>query len=374
MSMMMGCSLQLRLPPSPPPTLCYSSYSFLLPTTAAKSPTSRCYGSSSTSSAAARKKGEQVKAVLQSAAAQKPEKEDEDEEDFQVLTAIKTVYNHILILDTPKSRLLLLDSTRIIPHSLLNFLLLLFSTLTSHSVADADNVHSMLNKGTKWTGSYWDEFATLPPLLPQGPIAIFGLGGGTSAHLMLDLWPSLQLEGWEIDEILIDKSRDYLGLCDLEKHTADGGVLNIHIGDAFSPDAAISGGYAGIIIDLFAEGKVLPQLEQAATWLELYDRLMPNGRLMVNCGAGEDSLTANNAESQHDGSSIDGTWKLNATIRALCEAFPGQVNWKKMPQSACENYLALTGSLPDLCTWSDALPKELKSSVIQWRACNIHDR
>ncbi|XP_011083234.1 uncharacterized protein LOC105165798 [Sesamum indicum] len=345
MSTMMGCSLQLRLPPSPPPTLCYSSYSFLLPTTAAKSPTSRCYGSSSTTSAAAaaRKKGKQVKAVLQSGAAQKPEKEVEDEDDFQVLTAIKTAYNHIIILDTPKSRLLLLDSTH--------------------------NVHSMLNKGTKWTGSYWDEFATLPPLLPQGPIAIFGLGGGTSAHLMLDLWPSLQLEGWEIDEILIDKSRDYLGLCDLEKHTADGGVLNIHIGDAFSPDAAISGGYAGIIVDLFAEGKALPQLEQAATWLELYDRLMPNGRFMVNCGAGEDRLTANNAVSQHDGSSIDGTWKLNATIRALCEAFPGQVNWKKMPQSACENYLALTGSLPDLCTWSDALPNELKSSVNQWRAC-----
>ncbi|KAL0448260.1 UNVERIFIED_CONTAM: hypothetical protein Slati_1382400 [Sesamum latifolium] len=365
----MGCSLQLRLPPSPPPALCYS---FLLPTTAAKSPTSRCYGSSSTTSAAAaRKKGKQVKAVLQSAAVQKPEKEDEDEEDFQVVTAVKTVYNHIIILDTPKSRLLLLDSTRISPHSLLNFLFLLFSTLTSHSFADADSVHSQLNKRTKWTGSYWDEFATLPPLLPQGPIAIFGLGGGTSAHLMLDLWPSLQLEGWEIDEILIDKSRDYLGLSDLEKHTADSGVLNIHIGDALSPDAAISGGYAGIIVDLFAEGKVLPQLEQAATWLELNDKLMPNGRLMVNCAAGEDRLTANNEVSQHDGSSIDDTWKLNATIRVLCEAFPGQVNWKKMPPSAGENYLALTGSLPDLCTWSDALPNELKSSVNQWRACNI---
>lgn len=44
---------------------------------------------------------------------------------------------------------------------------------------------------------------------------------------------------------LIDKSRDYLGLGDLEKPTMDGGVLNIHIGDVFSPDAAISGGYAG---------------------------------------------------------------------------------------------------------------------------------
>lgn len=29
-------------------------------------------------------------------------------------------------------------------------------------------------------------------------------GGGTAAHLMLDLWPSLQLEGWEIDPIVRD--------------------------------------------------------------------------------------------------------------------------------------------------------------------------
>lgn len=28
-------------------------------------------------------------------------------------------------------------------------------------------------------------------------------GGGTAAHLMLDLWPSLQLEGWEIDRTVL---------------------------------------------------------------------------------------------------------------------------------------------------------------------------
>ncbi|KAL3637020.1 hypothetical protein CASFOL_019319 [Castilleja foliolosa] len=288
-----------------------------------------------------------VKAALQK---QSEEKEEEEEEfEFQVVTAIESNYNRIVILDTPKSKLLLLDST--------------------------NNVHSMFNKGgEKWTGSYWDEFAALPPVVPKGPIAIFGLmGGGTAAHLMLDLWPSLQLEGWEIDEILIDKSRDFLGLRDLEKHSMDGGVLNIHIGDAFSPDATISGGYAGIIVDLFAEGKVLPQLEQAGTWLKLYDKLMPNGRLMVNCGAGEHRLSARHGVvHQRDALSMSGTWKLNATIRALCQAFPGKVNWKKMPKSAGENYLALTGYLPDLTTWSAALPNELKSSANQWRACYIH--
>ncbi|GFP78805.1 hypothetical protein PHJA_000024000 [Phtheirospermum japonicum] len=286
--------------------------------------------------------------AVKAAALQKQSAEKEEEEsEFQVVTAIETNYNRIRILDTPKSTLLLLDST--------------------------NNVHSMFNKdGNKWTGSYWDEFAALPHVVPKGPIAIFGLGGGTAAHLMLDLWPSLQLEGWEIDEILIDKSREFLGLRDLEKHSMDGGVLNIHIGDVFSPDATISGGYAGIIVDLFAEGKVLPQLEQAGTWLELYDKLMPNGRLMVNCGAGEHMLSARHGVHQHGALSMGGIWKLNATIRALCQAFPGKVNWKKMPKSAGENYLALTGSLPDLTTWSAALPNELKSSVNQWRICYIH--
>ncbi|OMO51680.1 putative S-adenosylmethionine-dependent methyltransferase [Corchorus olitorius] len=99
----------------------------------------------------------------------KREQEEEEEETFQVLTALKTPYNDIVIVDTAKSRMLLLDSTH--------------------------NVHSVLQKGDeKWTDSYWDDFVSLPPIVPEGPIAIYGLGGGTAAHLMLDVWPSLQLE------------------------------------------------------------------------------------------------------------------------------------------------------------------------------------
>ncbi|XP_051148253.1 uncharacterized protein LOC127263323 [Andrographis paniculata] len=278
---------------------------------------------------------------------QNPDKDADDQ--FQVLMAMQSGYNNILVLDTPNSRLLLLDSTH--------------------------NVHSMLNKATKWTGSYWDEFATLPPVVPNGPIAILGLGGGTAAHLMLELWPSLQLEGWEIDEILIHISRDYLGLSDVEKQTVDGGVLNIHIGDAFSPDVAIPGGYAGIIVDLFADGKVLPKLEQTSTWLELRDKLKPGGRFMVNCGAGEEGLLDGNGVWQRDDESSNDAWKPNATIRALCKAFPGQVSWKKMPPGAGENYLALTGPLPDLSEWSSALPSgsDLKSSIYKWKICSAED-
>lgn len=53
---------------------------------------------------------------------------------------------------------------------------------------------------------------------------------------------------------MIDKARVYFGLSDLEKQTQAGGVLNIHIGDAFSPMVNISGGYAGKILVFMAIG------------------------------------------------------------------------------------------------------------------------
>ncbi|XP_034905582.1 uncharacterized protein [Populus alba] len=215
----------------------------------------------------------------------------EQEEEYKVLTAVKSQYNDILIVDTPKTRMLLLDSTH--------------------------NVHSLLYKdGQKWTRSYWDEFASLPAIIPQGPVAIFGLGGGTAAHLMLDVWPSLQLEG--------------------------------------------------IVIDLFYGGKVLPQLQEVATWLEMKGRLIPNGRLMVNCGGIEESDAINERSTK----SVDNAWVENQTIKVLCEAFPGQLSWKRVPESEGANYLALTGPLPDLTSWSAMVPDHLSATVSKWRPCS----
>ncbi|KAG5025626.1 hypothetical protein AAZX31_08G159800 [Glycine max] len=271
---------------------------------------------------------------------QQQQVEADEEENFQVLTALKTDYNDILIVDTPKSRMLLLDSSY--------------------------SVHSILYKEQKWTGSYWDEFASLPVIVPKGPIAILGLGGGTAAHLMLDLWPSLQLDGWEIDQILIDKARDYFGLSDLEKTTDNGGVLNVHIGDVFITSEDFHQRYAGIIVDLFSDGKVLPQLQEVSTWLELHERLMANGRFMVNCGGVGGGPSAVDGSTDQETSS-DESWLLNPALQALSKAFPGQVSWKRMPKENGENFMALTGPLPDLDSWSASVPSPLSKSVKNWR-------
>lgn len=267
------------------------------------------------------------------------EKEEKEEEEYKVLIALRSMYNQIVIVDSPSKRMLLLDDTH--------------------------NVHSVIRKGQKWTGSYWDEFASLPAVIPPGPIAILGLGGGTVAHLMLDNWPSLHLEGWELDGILIDQAREYFGLSNLEKPNDSGGILHVHVGDALSPDASIPGGFAGIVVDLFSDGEVLPELAQTKTWLQLSERLMPNGRIMVNCGGSDNGLLD---EIDDSFISVDRNWTENYTLKTMSTAFGEQLNWKKLPRANGGNYFALTGILPDLTSWSKSVPDQLSSSVKQWKS------
>lgn len=267
-----------------------------------------------------------------------------DSSPYSVLAAMRSPHNEIVVVDTPDSRVLLLDSTH--------------------------NIHSMLNKEQKWTGSYWDEFASLPAIIPKGPIAILGLGAGTAAHLMLDSWPSLKIEGWEIDEILIDMAREYFGLSVLEGCTEAGGSLSIHIGDALSSDVAVEGGFAGIIVDLFSDGKVLPQLQEDATWLEIKKKLMHHGRIMVNCGGAHPEVSSSSDQAKLN-ASLSGSWIQNPTIKALCRVFPGELSWKRMAEKDSDNYLALTGPLPNLDAWSTMLPTPLNLGVKQWRDCEL---
>ncbi|XP_024538432.1 uncharacterized protein LOC9657542 isoform X3 [Selaginella moellendorffii] len=254
-------------------------------------------------------------------------------------------YNAIAILEVPRdspsefagARLLLLDQT--------------------------GNVHSIYKEDSVWVGSYWDEFSSLPPIIPRGPIAILGLGGGTAARLLLHLWPERELIGWEIDEILIDKARDYLGLSELEGKNKHGGGLTIHIDDALSDANDPEGGFAGIVVDLFSNGDVLPVLKEAETWFKLRKRLRPGGRIMINC-----------VEEQRRGHDDDETLQSTITgenhvLYAMSKAFPGeepQVNWRKLDQ--VNNKMAFTGPLPNLTQWSQAVPERLRKGTLQWKA------
>ncbi|KAH0448327.1 hypothetical protein IEQ34_022127 [Dendrobium chrysotoxum] len=285
-----------------------------------------------------------------------------EESSYSVLAAVTSRYNEIVVLDTPGTRILLLDSSRHYRDRI--------QSVSYHWRFGSGTFQKCRVPGL-WKELSRDEFASLPAIVPQGPIAILGLGAGTAAHLMLDLWPSRRVEGWEIDGILIDIAREYFALSDLERCTQANGSLSVHIGDALSPSAEVEGGFAGIIVDLFSEGKILPQLQEVTTWLDIEKKLMPHGRIMVNCGGAQAEITESGYIKVNGNISSKGSWVQNSTIQAMYRAFPGKLSWKRMKGQTSGNYLALTGPVLDLDAWSATLPHPLDVNVKDWRPCKL---
>eukprot|EP00879_Flechtneria_rotunda_P020406 GHRR01021469.1.p1 GENE.GHRR01021469.1~~GHRR01021469.1.p1 ORF type:complete len:226 (+),score=75.56 GHRR01021469.1:102-779(+) len=121
------------------------------------------------------------------------------------------------------------------------------------------NLHSIYRPGQPLTGAYWDGLALLPALVPPGPIAILGLGAGTIAHLIHAYYPERLLHGWELDPLVVMMAEQHMGL----KQLTDTGTLVAHVGDALDANATVGDdGAAGIIVDLFANGQLIPQLTQ----------------------------------------------------------------------------------------------------------------
>ncbi|CAI5505192.1 unnamed protein product [Closterium sp. Naga37s-1] len=276
-----------------------------------------------------------------------------DDDDVSLLHSQITPYNFIKVVEVSRradnslagSRVLLLDQP--------------------------GNIHSMHFKHKPWTGSYYDLFTLLPPLLPSssGPIAILGLAAGTGARLLLRHYPHLELHGWEIDEHVIQVARTYFDLEELEDGSfaaqqlrpyvpfsdsdtdsnegdytgdekeeqehetrpaaaetgtataeadpshADGiGRLVAHCGDALSSSATVPGGFAGIIVDLYSRGAVVAPLQREDTWRDLSGRLRQGGKILVNCGGG---CVEGDESVQGDGEAI-----MLATLEAMAAVFP----------------------------------------------------
>lgn len=248
----------------------------------------------------------------------------------------------------------------------------------------ADLAHSVFwSNGKVWSGGCHDVFASLPPLLREGPVGILGLGAGTVARLLLHIWPSLHLEGWELDPEVVRVGRQYFGLSDLEspqdaekasktleeaqetnklskkskgKKT---GRLVVHIGDALGPQATVKGGFAGIMVDIFINGIVCKELARVSTWKKLKRRLRSGGRIMVNC-------IPNSSHLQEDGVILT-EWDeaMHRIVRAMDIVFPGEVSVRELTDG--NNVMLLSGELPDAEIWSSKVPDRLADGVHEWR-------
>jgi hypothetical protein len=203
------------------------------------------------------------------------------------------------------------------------------------------------------TGAYWDTIAALEPLLPRGGVlAILGLAGGTAACIAHAHAPGRALLGWELDADVVAVARQHMGLGALEAV----GALRIITGDALvaTPPPGEQA-FAGLFVDLFADGLLLPALREEATWRRWLAQLAPRGRLLVNLagGSGDDAEQA----------------LTQAAFDALAAACGGELSLWEPSDEACavQNVLALTGPVPDAAAWQAALPPPLRHLARGWR-------
>ncbi|CAM0910865.1 unnamed protein product [Alopecurus aequalis] len=263
-------------------------------------------------------------------------------EELQLVADVRSPHNHIRVADV---------SPRAAGHPLAGARLLLLD--------GPGNIHSVSFPRCPLTQTYLDVFAALPPLLPRPSIAVLGFGAGSAARALLHFYPDLSVHGWELDPFVIAVARDFFGLDKLEKSHAD--RLVVHVGDALEAEA-VPGGFGGVLVDLFANGSVLPELQEAATWRRIGEMVARGGTVLVNCGGG-----CVEAEEGRDGEAVK-----DATLRAMAAAFgEGMVATMEVDES----WVAMTG--PAVCApegaavaWKARLPPQLRQYVDLWRPYN----
>ena len=256
-------------------------------------------------------------------------------EEVKILVKFKSRHNYIRVLEVSRkaehplsgSRLLLLDGP--------------------------GNIHSISFLFTSLTKTYFDVFATLPPILPSGPIALLGFGAGTAARLLLDHYPNAVLHGWELDPAVIQVAREYFNLGKLERENQQ--RLFIYIGNALN--ATVPNGFSGIIVDLFSKGCLIPELQEPATWEKLRGRLRKGGRIMVNVGG-----SCVEPESRLR----DGKVVMEETLMAMKEVFGKELFVLNLGNRKDDSSLALTGEMPPSEEWKKKLPDPLKCYTQMW--------
>ncbi|KAJ7956192.1 S-adenosyl-L-methionine-dependent methyltransferase [Quillaja saponaria] len=256
-------------------------------------------------------------------------------EDVKILVKFKSRHNYIRVLEVSRkadhpfagSRLLLLDGP--------------------------GNIHSISFLFKSLTNTYFDVFATLPPVLPPGPLGILGFGAGSAARLILELYPQGVIHGWELDPSVIEVGREYFGLAKLEKQYPD--RLFVYIGNALK--ASLRDGFSGILVDLFSKGSLIPELQDPTTWVKLSKCLRKGGRIMVNVGG-------SCVESENKRK--DGKVVMEETLKAMQSVFGNKLFVLNLGNRKDDSSIALTGVLPDPDEWKKALPGSLSYYVDMW--------
>ncbi len=143
-------------------------------------------------------------------------------------------------------------------------------------------IHSIYNPRQILTGWYWDYFLAAPFFNPGFQpsqlqrMAIIGLAGGTIARQFSAAYPSVQIDGVEIDPAIVNVARQYFDMREPNLHVFE------EDGRVFARQTQAS--YNVIAIDAFQQPYIPFQLTTVEFFSELRDHLADNGVLALNTG------------------------------------------------------------------------------------------
>jgi len=131
--------------------------------------------------------------------------------------------------------------------------------------------------GAIWAGSYSDDFALGPTLVPAHRMLALGLGAGGAITSTLAVAPQLHVDAVEIDPKVADVAARYFGL------PVGGGNLSVHIADARPWLASSAQTFDLVQVDIYQGGPYIPfYLITREFFEEVTSHINRGGLLMMN--------------------------------------------------------------------------------------------
>ncbi len=140
-------------------------------------------------------------------------------------------------------------------------------------------VHSLLPRDGGLTHGYWDGFLSLPVLTGRddGNVAILGNAGGTISNIYAAAWPETTIDGVEIDPLVSEVGRTYLGMDSNPR-------LTTHTADARIWLRRSETRHSAMVVDAYRQPYIPFQLVSREFFSLVRDRLTDDGVVAINVG------------------------------------------------------------------------------------------
>jgi spermidine synthase len=158
-------------------------------------------------------------------------------------------------------------------------------TRVSLALNEGHAIHSIYDPNNALTGGPWDYWLVAPyfnkdfkPSDLQG-MAMIGSAAGTAAHLYADVYPSVPVDGVEIDPEIVDVGNRFFDLGSLKNTTT-----HIQDGRTYLQTDGKNKKWTVVGIDAYRQPYIPFHLTTREFFQEVSDHLTPNGVAMINAG------------------------------------------------------------------------------------------